>query len=130
LRASEQVFVGKVLGSFPRIHWEEHTVETLRGDFAKFLRLLDLVEVQGGYGENVRRFKAQEGQSVVESQGPSDLHVISCIGDSRVEAPNLCKKNCDIAIRDIPTSPGPFIVEDVRQEIQGSRGSENRGFRG
>jgi hypothetical protein len=57
------------------------------------------------------RFKAQEGQSRrSESQGPSDLHVISCIGDSRVEAPSCCNENCDIAIRDIPTSPEPSIV--------------------
>jgi hypothetical protein len=55
--------------------------------------------------------------------------VISCIGDLRVEATKDCIRNCDIAIRDIPTSLEPFFVEDACQEIQGSRGSENRGFR-
>jgi hypothetical protein len=55
--------------------------------------------------------------------------VISCIGDSRVEAAKDCIRNCDIAIRDIPMSLEPFFVEDVCPEIQGSRGSENRGFR-
>jgi hypothetical protein len=45
--------------------------------------------------------------------------VISCIGDSRVEAPSCCNENCDIAIRDIPTSPEPSISGDACQEIQG-----------
>jgi hypothetical protein len=57
-----------------------------------------------------------------ESQGPSDLHVISCIGDSRVEAPNLCNKNCDIAIRDISMSLEPSISGDACQKIQGKSG--------
>jgi hypothetical protein len=48
--------------------------------------------------------------------------VISCIRDSRVEAPNLCNKNCDIAIRDIPMSPEPSISGDVCQKIQGKSG--------
>jgi hypothetical protein len=38
-------------------------VEILRGDFTKFQEPLDLAEVQGGYGENVKRFEAQEGRS-------------------------------------------------------------------
>jgi hypothetical protein len=29
--------------------------------FVKFREMLDLMEVQGGYGENIQRFKAQEG---------------------------------------------------------------------
>jgi hypothetical protein len=55
--------------------------------------------------------------------------VISCIKDSRVEAPSCCNENCDIVIHDIPMSPESFIIEDTCQKIQGSRGSENRGFR-
>jgi hypothetical protein len=39
--------------SFRGLHKEGRTVEILRGDFAKCRGLLDLVEVQGGYGENV-----------------------------------------------------------------------------
>jgi hypothetical protein len=31
-----------------------------RGDFVNHHESLDLVEVQGGYGENVQRFEAQE----------------------------------------------------------------------
>jgi hypothetical protein len=37
--------------------------------------------------------KLKRGRAVdPESQGPSDLHVISCIGDSRVEAPNFATR--------------------------------------
>jgi hypothetical protein len=36
--------------------------EILWGDFMKFRGLLDLAELQGGYGENIRRFKAQKRQ--------------------------------------------------------------------
>jgi hypothetical protein len=44
---------------------------------------LDLAEVQGGYSENVQRFKAQEEWiHLLEPHGPSDLHVRSCIGVS------------------------------------------------
>jgi hypothetical protein len=52
-----------------------------------------------------KRFKAQGESKAVdpESQGPSDLHVISCIGGSRVEAARDCIKNRDIARCDIST---------------------------
>jgi hypothetical protein len=33
-------------------------VEILRGDFAKFQGPFNLAEVQGGYSENIKRFKA------------------------------------------------------------------------
>jgi hypothetical protein len=39
---------------------EERTDEILRGDFMKFCGSLDLAEVQGGYDQNIRRFKAQK----------------------------------------------------------------------
>jgi hypothetical protein len=80
--------------------------------------------VEGGYsvsveeGLNLRRGRAVDP----ESQGPSDLHVISCIEDSRVEAPSLCNKNCDIMIHDILTSPEPSISGDACQKIQGKSG--------
>jgi hypothetical protein len=55
-------------------------------------------------------FKAQEGQSHrSKSQGPSDLHEISCIEDSQVEAPGCCNENRDIAIHDILIRLGPSI---------------------
>jgi hypothetical protein len=60
----------------------------------------------------------------------SDLHVISCIGDSRVKVPNLCNKSCDIMIHDILTSPEPSINRDMCQEIQGSRSSKNQDSHG
>jgi hypothetical protein len=66
--------------------------------------------------------KLRRGRAIdPESQGPSDLHVISCIGDSRVKAPSCCNENCDITIRDIPMSPEPSINLDACQKIRGSR---------
>jgi hypothetical protein len=77
-----------------------------------------------GRGSKLRRGRAVDP----ESQGPSDLHVTSCIGDSQVEAPSCCNETCDIAIHDIPTRSEPSISEDTCQEIPRSRRSENRGF--
>jgi hypothetical protein len=83
----------------------------------------------GGYRSVQKGSKLRRGRAVdPESQGPSDLHVTSCIGDSRVEAPKDCNETCDIAIRDIPISSEPSISEDACQEIPRSRSSENRGF--
>jgi hypothetical protein len=98
--------------------------------FVKFRESLDLAEAQGGYKENVQRFKSQEGQSHrSESQGPSYLHVISCIRDSRVEAPSCCNENCDITRHDIPMSlKCPSMGTHVIRS-KGSQGSENQGFR-
>jgi hypothetical protein len=41
-----------------------------------------------GRGSKLRRGRAVDP----ESQGPLDLHVISCIGDSRVEAPRVATR--------------------------------------
>jgi hypothetical protein len=70
----------------------------------KFRGPLDLAKVQGGYARTSEGFKLRRAERRSESQGPSNLHVISCIGDSQVEAPSCCNENCDIMIRDIPTS--------------------------
>jgi hypothetical protein len=87
--------------------------------------LSQLTDGQFRPSTNLRRGSAIDP----ESQGPSDRHVISCIGDSRVEAPKDCIRNCNIAICDIPTIPEPSISGDARHKIQGGRGSENWGFR-
>jgi hypothetical protein len=72
--------------------------------------------------------KLRRGRAVdPESQGPSDLHVISCIGDSRVEAPSCCNENCDIAILRYPDEPRTVhqfgrVSEDSRKSEFGHRG--------
>jgi hypothetical protein len=50
----------------------------------KFRGSLDLAEVQGGYDEKIpKSLKLRKGRAFdSESQEPSDLHVVSCIGDS------------------------------------------------
>jgi hypothetical protein len=79
--------------------------------------------VQGGYGKKIpKSLKLRRGRAVdSESQKPSDLHVVSCIGDSGVEAPKLCSKSSEIARRDIPTRSESFVVEDACKEILSSR---------
>jgi hypothetical protein len=74
--------------------------------------------------------KLRRGRAVDPSHKGCQIYRISCIGVSRVEAPNCCNGNCDIATRDIPTSPEPSINWDMCQEIQRSQGSEYRGFQG
>jgi hypothetical protein len=48
--------------------------------------------VQGGHGEKIPKGLKLGIDRVVdsESQEPSDLHVVSCIGDSTVKAPKSC----------------------------------------
>ena len=60
----------------------------------KFRGLLDLEEVQGGYSENIPKgLKLRRDRAVgSESREPLDLHVVSCIGDSRVEAPKFVQQ--------------------------------------
>jgi hypothetical protein len=130
-QVSEQVdkFCGRTHRHFGGLRKGERTEKILWGDFVKFCGPLDLTEVQGGYSVSVEEVRAQEGQSRrSESEGPSDLHVISCIGDSRVEAPCCCNKNCDITIHDILTRSKPSIVWDTCPEIPGSWGLEHRRF--
>jgi hypothetical protein len=55
--------------------------------------------------------------------------VTSHIGGSQTEAPSCCNETCDIAIRDIPTSPEPSISKDMCQEILRSQSSVNQSFR-
>jgi hypothetical protein len=50
----------------------------------KFQGSLDLAEVQGGYGEKILKgLNLRWSRAVdLEPQESSDLHVVSCIGDS------------------------------------------------
>jgi hypothetical protein len=50
--------------------------------------------VQGGYGEKIPKSLKlrRDGAVDSESQESSDLHVVSCIGDSRVEAPKVVQQ--------------------------------------
>jgi hypothetical protein len=77
-----------------------------------------------GRGSKLRREQSRRS----ESEGPSDLHVASHIGELRVKVPSCCNGNYDIAIRDIPIGSKPSIVWDTCQGIPRSRGSENWGF--
>jgi hypothetical protein len=100
-------FRGGTLGHFAEISSrKERTVGILRGEFTNFREPLDLTEEQGRYGEYSQRFKAQEGQDRrSEPQGPSDLHVDSCISGFRgLKLRKHCNRNREIMIRDIPTA--------------------------
>jgi hypothetical protein len=62
---------------------EERTVRILRGEFMNSRESLDLTEKKGRYASTPTGFKSQEGQDRgSESQGPSDLLVVSHIGVS------------------------------------------------
>jgi hypothetical protein len=54
--------------SFCGLRKEERTVEILQGDFTKSRGPLDIAELQGGYGENARRFKLRRGIAIDPSQ--------------------------------------------------------------
>jgi hypothetical protein len=54
--------------------------------------------------------------------------VASWIGDSQGEAPKVRNEDCDITIRDIPTSSAPSIVRNTCQEILKSQGSTYQDF--
>jgi hypothetical protein len=74
------------------------------------------LQCKRGRGSKLRR----KGRAIdPESQGPLDLHLISCIGDLQGKAPRDCNENCDIAIRDIPISPEPSINRTRVQRFRG-----------
>jgi hypothetical protein len=64
------------------------------------------------------------------SQEPLDLHVVSCIWDSGVEAPKLCNERSEIVRRDIPARSDSFIWRTrvrrfshlVDSDIEGPKG--------
>jgi hypothetical protein len=77
--------------SFRGLTKEKRKVKIFGRDSAKFRGSSDLAAVQGGHGEkipkglNLRRDRAIDSKS----QEPLDLHVVSCIRDSGVEAPKV-----------------------------------------
>jgi hypothetical protein len=77
--------------SFRGLTKEERMVEIFGRDSTKIRGSSDLAEVQGGHGDKIPKgLKLRRDRSIdSESQEPSDLHVVSCIGDSEVEAPKV-----------------------------------------
>jgi hypothetical protein len=83
----------------------------------KFRGPLDLTEVQGGYSVSVEEVQSSGGAELsIPSHRDRQIYTWHHIsGVRKIEVPNSCNEYCNIAIRDIPTRPGPFTVEDMCQ---------------
>jgi hypothetical protein len=119
-------FLRRDTSSFRGLRKEERTVKTLRGEYVKFRGPLDLAKVQGGYGENINKFQAQEGQSVGRNHEGCWIHTYIRDRGFMSRSSKILHQELRYHEMQYPDEPEPSIGRGACQKIQGIRVSVYR----